>query len=266
MIAGVLSTEQSGYYRFFGQAEIKMTEFNIKLAGFPIRVHAIHESTKNFCHDYLTDEPSETVLTITQEEIDRTRRESVAGDIFEGREPVSHRDRYLETLTLLRMAADALLDHGVLLFHGSVTAVDGKAYLFTAKSGTGKTTHSGLWLKNIPGAYILNGDKPFLLFKDDGIFACGNPWQGKENYGRNEILPLAAICILERDETNHIEPVTFKEAFEVLAFQSHKPPQDGRMVSYINLLGRICSLPLYRLGCNMDDEAAFVSYRGMVTS
>ena len=241
-----------------------MTEFNIKLAEIPIKVHSIHEQVRDICRDYMTDEPAEIELTITQEEIDQTRQESYANDIYEGREPVNYKDRYLETISLLRMTANTLMNHGVLLFHGSAIAVDGKVYLFTAKSGTGKTTHSRLWLKNIPGAYILNGDKPFLLFKEDGIFVCGNPWQGKEDYGRNEILPLAAICILERDETNHIEPITYKEAFEVLTFQSHKPPQDGRMVSYMKMLGRLSMLPLYRLGCNMEDEAALVSYNGMV--
>ena len=243
-----------------------MTEFNIKLSGFPIKVNSIYESTRNFCRDYLTDEPAEIELTLTQEEIEQTRQASYATDIYEGREPVNYSSPYLETLSLLRMAANELLNHGVLLFHGSAVAVDGRVYLFTAKSGTGKTTHSRLWLKNIPGAHILNGDKPFLLFRDEGIFVCGNPWQGKEDYGKNEILPLASLCILERDETNHILPITYKEAFDVLIFQSHKPPQDSRMLSYLKLLGRLSSVPLYRLFCNMEDEAALISYNGMVKS
>ena len=240
-----------------------MTDFTIRLARLPIRVRSIFESTKEFCRDYLTDESAEIELVITPDEIDKARQIAREDDIYEGRVPLNYRDSYIETIALLRMSAETLIPHGVLLFHGSVVAVDGKAYLFTAKSGTGKTTHSRLWLKNIPGAHILNGDKPFMLFNDDGIFVCGSPWMGKEHYGRNEILPLAGIAILERDTFNHIESITYKEALPVLTFQSHKPPQDDRMVEYIKLIGRLSSVPLYRLGCNMEDEAALVSYRGM---
>ena len=103
------------------------------------------------------------------------------------------------------LTAARLIDFDVLLFHGSVVAVDGQAFLFTAKSGTGKTTHTRLWLKQIPGCHVLNGDKPLLLFRNDGIYACGTPWQGKENYGTNEILPLKSICLFNRDIKNHKE-------------------------------------------------------------
>ena len=239
-------------------------EFSIKLAGIPIGVHPFFLSTKEFCRHYLTEEPPLFEVAITMEKIEKIRTDAIACDLQEGRKPRDYADDYLETLVLLESVADEFLSRNILLFHGSAVAVEGKAYLFTAKSGVGKTTHTRLWLNNIPGAHVLNGDKPFLLFQEDGVYACGNPWRGKEGFGRNEILPLAGICLLERDGSNHIESISYREAFPVLSFQSHKPPQDERMVAYLKLLSRLSSVPLYRLGCNMENEAAWVSYKGMV--
>ena len=241
-----------------------MIEFSIKLAEIPIKVRSAYSYARYFCRDYITQEQTQFEVTITPEEIEKTRAECYANCIREGKETFNHTDLYLESLALLHLVADAFFEYDILLFHGSAVALDGKAYLFAARSGVGKTTHSKLWLKNIPGAYILNGDKPFLLFKPDGIYVCGNPWRGKECYGRNEILPLAGICILERALENHIESISYRDAFEVLTFQSHKPPQDARLVTFMKLLGRLSSIPLYRMGCNMEDEAALVSFRGMV--
>ena len=241
-----------------------MIEFNIKLAEIPLRVCAFYEGTREFCREYLTSEPAGTELRMTRAEIEQTRRDSRACDIREGRSPVEHTDEYLETVALLRLAAAALLPKGVLLFHGVAVALNGRAYLFTAKSGTGKTTHARLWLKTISGAYILNGDKPLLRFGDNEVCVCGTPWQGKEDYGRNETLPLAGICLLERAARNRIEPIPYKTAFEALAFQSHRPAQNSDMVAYLKLLGRLAAVPIYRLGCNMEDEAAQMACRELV--
>lgn len=144
--------------------------------------------------------------------------------------------------------------------------MDGKAYLFTAPSGTGKTTHTMLWLKQLPQAYVLNGDKPFLKVKPDGkILACGVPWRGKEKYGRNEILPLAAICILERSPDNHIQEITPEEASDTLIRQIHLPQGPLNRLKTIQMLDRISrEVKLYKLGCNMEPEAAQVSIRAMI--
>ena len=238
-------------------------EFSIKLAGIPIRVHALFRSTKEFCRYYLTEEPPLFEVTITMERIKKIRMDAIVCDLQGGRKPQNYTDNYLETLVLLEFVADEFLSRNILLFHGSAVAVDRKAYLFTAKSGVGKTTHTKLWLNNIPGTHVLNGDKPFLLFHEDDVYACGSPWRGKEGFGRNEMLPLAGICLLERDNSNHIESISYQEALSVLLFQSHKPAQDARMVTYLKLLSRLSSVPLYRLGCNMENEAAWVSYKGM---
>lgn len=241
-----------------------MTNFTLKIADTPIRVSAIYPSTKKFCADYLTEENSAFSVEITPEDITAEREKSEHEDKIEGL-PVRHfPDSYLETLALYRKIVAALVQRDILLFHGSVVAVGDEAYLFTAKSGTGKTTHTRLWLEHVPGSYVVNGDKPLLRFTENGLYACGTPWQGKEGYGCNRMVRLRAICILERDRENHIAPVTMKEALPILFQQSYRPADTAAMLKTLELIGKLGeACRLYRLGCNMEPEAALVSYEGM---
>jgi len=242
----------------------EMTVFTIKLAGIPFEVNAAYDTTRSFCKEYLTDETPLFSITITQNHIEKMRKNDISTAITEGITPVAHSDSYYETYALADVALEKLIDYNVIMFHGAVMAIDGKAYLFTAKSGTGKTTHCRLWLKNIPNCHILNGDKPLLLFKGNEVFVCGSPGQGKENYGINEILPLAAVCILERADNNHIEEVALKNCFDSLINQTHIPDGNGNFAKAVGMVKQLSSVELYRLGCNMDDDAALVSYKAMV--
>ena len=241
-----------------------MTAFTISIAGFPIRIEALHESTRHFCRDYLCEQAPVLSVHIEQSDLDRERVKSDRELVREGLAPVSISDASLETLAVYRKIAAALLEKDVLLFHGSVMGYKGKAYLFTAASGTGKTTHCRLWLSQIPGTYILNGDKPLLCIEKDRVLACGTPWQGKEHYGRNEILPLEAICLLTRDSVNHIEPLSFHDALPALIAQSNRPSEPEALLHTLGLTERLGRLTrLYRLGCNMEPEAALVSFHAM---
>ena len=241
-----------------------MVSFQIKLAEISMRIHSIYRSTMQFCSEYLTDETPKFEIEITQKDIDEERIHSVHSSVQEGREVVHYTDAYLETLALYRKITAKLIDFHVLLFHSSAVAVGGQVYLFTAKSGVGKTTHTKLWLRNIPNCHVLNGDKPLLLFRNDGIYVCGTPWQGKENYGTNEILPLKALCVLERGKQNHIKQISFGVAFATLMMQAHHPDAGAGVIQSIQLLKQFDRIKLYQLQCNMQDEAAFVSYKGMV--
>jgi len=241
-----------------------MTAFTVSLAGFPIHIEAIHESTRRFCADYLCGETPMVEICMQPRDIELEGEKSDRERALEGLPPHRFSDAYLETLAVYRKIAAALLDKDVLLFHGSVMACNGKAYLFTAPSGTGKTTHCRLWLSEIPGVHVLNGDKPLLRIEADRVLACGTPWQGKENYGRNEILPLEAICILGRDSVNHIEPVSFHDAFPTLIAQTNRPPETQALLKTLKLTERLGKLTrLYRLGCNMEKDAAAVSFHAM---
>ena len=233
-----------------------MVQFSVSLAGLVIEVSALYPGTEAFCREFLSQEAADFAVSVGQADIDYEL--SVSSGMSD--------PAYLETLALLRRISEKLIDYNTVLFHGSAIAVDGKAYLFTAPSGTGKTTHSRLWLDNVPGSHILNGDKPFLKVKDDDrILVCGSPWRGKENYGVNEILPLEGICILERDTYNHIEPISCRDALGTLVRQTFRPADTGLMLKVLQLAGKISqSVNLYRMGCTMDPEAARVSSGMMI--
>ena len=175
-------------------------------------------------------------------------------------------EAYLEDLAIFREIADRMPSYDTVLFHGSVVAAEGRAYLFAAPSGTGKTTHTRLWLQQNPEAYVLNGDKPFLrVTPENRVLAGGGPWRGKEKLGRNEILPLEAICLLERARENHIRTITPGEAIQTLIERTHRPKDAVQWVKTLQILDRISrNVRLYRLACNMDPEAARVSMDAML--
>ena len=113
---------------------------------------------------------------------------------------------------------DLIKFNGILL-HSSCVVVDGVAYAFSADSGTGKSTHTQLWLKHFGDrAYILNDDKPAIREIDGKIYACGTPWSGKYDYSVPKVVPLAGICFLERSEDNWIKPAeTSKAIFNIFS-------------------------------------------------
>ena len=242
-----------------------MIRFTIHIANNTICTDAIFEGTKQYCKDFLCKGEPDFSLTLTPSDIEYERAQSLRVDEKEGNPPRRFSDPYLEAIALQRKVSEALLERDVLLFHGSVVSVDGVAYLFTAKSGTGKSTHTRLW-RELFGerAVMVNDDKPFLSVKGDRILVHGSPWNGKHRLGNNISVPLRAICILERGETNLIQRIPASEAVPMLIQQSSRPRNAAWMPKYLELLDALSrGVGFYRLSCNMELEAARVSYEGM---
>lgn len=239
-----------------------MVEFKIELAGIKVNIQAIHEYTKDFCVDYLTEGQTDISVCITQADIEQERANDLKEKQLEGKPVHSFSDAYMETLAVYRKIVNQIAAHDILLFHGSVVAVDGVAYLFTAKSGTGKSTHTRLWRREFGDrAIMVNDDKPLLKIAEEGVLVCGTPWDGKHRLNTNCMLPLKAICILERGEENRIQPVSAAEALPMLMQQSHRPHDLGR---YMELLDRLTrKVNFYRMQCNMDPQAAHMAYEAM---
>ena len=175
------------------------------------------------------------------------------------------KDERLESTAVQRKIAEGLYAYDTLLFHGSVIAVDGEAYLFTAKSGTGKSTHTRLWRKLFGDrAVMINDDKPFLRVTEEGVTVYGSPWNGKHGLGNNICAPLKAICILERGEQNAIRSIPANEAVSMLLQQSNRPRQAKWLPKYMELLDKLSgNLAFYRLSCTIDPQAAAVAYEAM---
>jgi len=242
-----------------------MIEFTIHIAGKTASVTAIHESTKQFCKDYLCDAKPDFAVQITPADILFEQNKSKQEDQLEGRPERRFSDLYLETIAVQRKIAEQLFSFDTLLFHGSSIAVDGKGYLFTARSGTGKSTHTRLWREMLgQRAVMINDDKPFLGFDKNVVNVYGSPWNGKHRLGSNLCVPLKAICILERGTENKIQPITAVQALPMLMQQSHRPAHKTHFPKYLEMINRLASgTAFYQLVCNMDPSAAAVSYEGM---
>ena len=143
----------------------------------------------------------------------------------------------------------------------------GEGNLFTAKSGTGKSTHTRLW-RELFGerAVMINDDKPLIRIAENGVTIFGTPWDGKHRLSTNCAVPLKAICVLERAEQNTIRRMHSSEAYPILLQQIYRPDDSTAMMKTLSLAGRLSqTVDLWKLGCNMEIEAAEVSYQAMHT-
>lgn len=158
-----------------------------------------------------------------------------------------------------------LIDYSGILLHSSCVVVDGYAYAFSADPGTGKSTHTDLWLKHFgERAYILNDDKPALRIIDGTVYACGTPWSGKYDYSVPKLVPLAGICFLQRSETNWIKKAETTKAVYNIFSQTSRKLSSEKMEKLFDVLEEIFSkVPIYDFGCNISDEAVSVSYNAM---
>ena len=233
-----------------------------KIADKVVEVTSIYNEVHEYCSDYLTDENADYSVSLTQADIDYEREKSAREDEIEGI-PIRHfPDSYLEELAVYRKIAEQMISYDTILFHGSVIAVDGIGYLFTAKSGTGKSTHTRLWREYFGDrAVMVNDDKPLLKITDSGVTAYGTPYNGKHRLGTNTSVPLKALCILTRSAENHIEPITREQAYTMLLQQVYRPADMLKMAKTLELVDRLAdSVKLYRFGCNMDISAAETAY------
>lgn len=235
-------------------------EFTVCLAGKNIAVTSIYDEVYDLCRDYLTDNPADITVTVTPEDLLYEKKLNAREAQIEGIQVVDYPDSYLETLAVYRKIVTKMLEFDTFLMHGAVVAVGDKAWLFTAPSGTGKTTHINLWLKNITGSYVVNGDKPLIHIGDE-CTVYGTPWAGKEGMNRNVSVKLCGIVILNRGLKNNIEKVPMTQILPVLIQQSYRPKTRAELektLSLLSLLGR--KIPMYQLYCNMNDDAALTAY------
>lgn len=158
---------------------------------------------------------------------------------------------------------EAFLYFDGFLLHSSGICKDGYAYLFSADPGTGKSTHTSLWRKYFgdDDVKIINDDKPAIRLEDDEIYVYGTPWSGKTDQNINMRNKLGAIVFLERSEDNWVEEITPQEAIPLIMMQTIRPRNPERMGKLLDLLDKVLSnTKLYRLGCNISEEAVRVSY------
>lgn len=154
-----------------------------------------------------------------------------------------------------------LLNFNGMMLHSSCVEKDGQAYLFSARSGTGKSTHTHLWLENLSGTRIVNDDKPALVYEDGKCYVWGTPFSGKTDENANVKLPVRAIVFLHRSEENKVKKMPAAVAVPLFLEQTINPSNREMAEKMLDLADMVLrTVPVFSLGCNMDPEAAVVAY------
>lgn len=152
--------------------------------------------------------------------------------------------------------AAGLLRHEGMMLHASCVSYQGRAVCFSAPPGVGKSTHTEKWVR-LFGAEILNDDKPALRRVEDGWRAYGTPWSGKHDLSLNRSAPLSGICFVFRGEENAMQALTPAQALPLFLSQTVFRLGRENMDRLLPLADRLLrEVPVWRLECNLDDEAA----------
>ncbi len=159
--------------------------------------------------------------------------------------------------------ARGLLEHNGFFLHSSAITLDGKAYLFSANCGTGKSTHTAKWIR-LFGAEYLNDDKPALRRLDNTWYAYGTPWSGKHDLSKPVGAPVGGIAFLQRGEENTIVPLAPLDALMQLMPQTLRKLSQQQMDKLLPLVDKLLrEVPVWQLTCRNDDDAAYVSHAAM---
>jgi hypothetical protein len=242
-----------------------MAEFLLKIAGHTAAVTSLFESTPQYFRAYLTEEAPAFSVTVTRENIDFEQSDLLAEAHRDGFKPRVFTDPFLERAAIQRAFAEFLFSHNTLLFHGSAIAVDGAGFLFTAHSGTGKSTHTRLW-REVFGerAVMVNDDKPFLELAEGVIWLHGSPWSGKHGLDANIRVPLRGICVLERGAENSITHADSDAVLPMLRKQAYAPLEANTYPQFLHLTEVLSRrVPLWKMKCNKESSAAVMAHSAM---
>ena len=229
-------------------------DFKIRIAGKNILIHSVYKSIYLECVDFLEEsiDPDFEIYT------DRNQISEEYERIKKNNQEVYYSLQTTEAFLVQRLIAESMLNYDTILMHGAVIAVDNKAHMFVAPSGTGKSTHIQKWLRNAQGSFVVNGDKPYVILGENGAYACGTPWNGKERMGNNAIVPLRSIVFMERSDNNYIEAVSFKSVFSILMEQTYQPMSADNMRKRLRLLSMLKDrVSFYKFNFNNFKEDAF---------
>lgn len=226
------------------------------IAGLKVKINNCSGRLKRQAIPYLSDNQNDNQKVDIMITIDDDRIKDALAE-----HPELSRDDWAYLISGTDFYRNAIRFRGILL-HSSCVVVDGVAYAFSADSGTGKSTHTQLWLKKFGDrAYILNDDKPCIRIIDGKVYACGTPWSGKNDCSKPEIVPLGAICFLERSDSNFINPCDTNKAIYNVLTQTIRRLGPNAMERLFDILEDIFKkVPIYQFGCNISDQAVNIAY------
>ena len=158
-----------------------------------------------------------------------------------------------------------LVSFGGFMLHSSAVCYNGKAYLFTADSGTGKSTHTSLRKKYLNDkAFILNDDKPAVRLIDGKFYAAGTPWSGKTDQNENVLVEIGSVAFLKRGKENKISLLNPSLAVLPLLSQTSFPTSSERVDALSKLLEQfVTNIPIFELYCDISEQAFITSFEKM---
>ena len=227
-----------------------------EIAGLRISIKNRCKYTEAFCEKYLSADqisPFDLEVSVTREEFYEEKK-------FSG----EYSDGYIENVCLYRAICRRLPALNRMLLHAAILEYEDNGYAFLGRSGTGKSTHTGLWLKHINGCKIVNGDKPILEYKNGGFIAYGTPWMGKEGLGYNTGVPLKGLCFLEQAKENSVVKLTPAEAALRIFVQILLPEDETNAARTLELTDKLVTeIPCYLLKCDVSEEAVQKSFEAL---
>lgn len=233
-------------------------EMRYLIAGLVTEYTPLSRELRSFMAEFAYDGDRETDITLSysRENVETLLKKMVDGTTF----------AQAESFGVSGIFNRAIIKYRAMLVHSSAIVCGSKAYLFSADSGVGKSTHTRLWLQAFGGeVHIMNDDKPVLRIYDDKILACGTPFDGGSGIALNETYPLGAIAFVERGEENSVRVPTSKEVIQKLYFQTARfvgmKTAEEMLINFDLLIGKT---KFYVLTCNMDISAAYTARRAIV--
>lgn len=226
--------------------------FHVQLAEVSFTIDNRFPYLENLCRDYTSDKPGE-LISIDQKDILREQPDN-------GQFP----DGYLESLAVYRKICERLVFRDTVLFHCSALAFEQKGFLFTAPSGTGKSTHTRLWREYFGDkVQMINDDKPLLHIEADKITVYGTPFAGKEGLQSNTSAPVKGIIILHQAAENSIRRLSPEEAYPLLFIQTYRPKDSAGLIKTMQLVDILAELPVFSLGCTISAQAVELAHRAL---
>ena len=227
-----------------------------RIAGFTVRMNCTTEFMRQVCAAYRIGEKdidAEKCLDLcyTDEERRKYEQEGMNHPTFE------------YGYTFLRFSNE-IVERGAFCFHASAISVDGEGLLFSADSGTGKSTHARLWKEYMTGHKVIpvNDDKPTIRFTYGKPYVCGTPWSGKHTLNTNIEVPVKALVFLEQGTENQIEEVPAERAFPLVLPQIlGGRANQAQVAALMGLLDRFLrEISIYRLSCTISGAAVRLVY------
>jgi len=213
----------------------------------------------DFAKNYLTNEKAGYSIKISEEQISTwIEMHNVDTNLYSR--------GYIESLVIHSQLAEILSNHNCFIFHGSSIYIDNfdNGYIFTAKSGVGKSTHVKILKQLYDDIHYVNDDKPFISYENDEFYIYGSPFDGKERKSNNVKVKLRGLFVLSRSKSNIVCVEKRSNVIKTIFEQTHISENILGKENITKLVVKmIKDIPIYRLCVNMDLDAGKTSYEIM---